>query len=100
MTWSKKMSTKKKHMYDKVWHELRAICFETGCYVTAGQFANHYGVSRTTAKKWLAEMLSVKAIVAITVKAKNGVMATCYATGDNLVGGENVAQHKARWMVK
>lgn len=82
------MSTKKRHLYDKAWHELRTLCEDCGAYVSAGQFARHFGIARSTAKRWLDEMLSEGAIVSIKTIANNGIETTCYATRDNLHGNE------------
>jgi len=86
------MSTKKAHLYNTAYRVLADYCGEKGAYASAGEFAVQMGVSRSTAARWLKEMLSERAIVSVSVKAKNGVMGTYYATPENLVGNQSAME--------
>lgn len=88
------MPVKKAHIYNAAYRVLADLCGEKGAYASAGEFALHMGICRTTAVKWLKEMLSEKAIVSIKVQAKNGVMGTFYATPENLIGNETIVEYE------
>jgi len=50
------LSKKERHHLDWCWHKLVELCAEIGRPATAGEFAEHLGVARSTAHRWLADM--------------------------------------------
>lgn len=56
------MSRKEAGNLDAAWRALQEICEARGRFVTAGEFAKHYGVARNTAFKLLMKMLEMEAI--------------------------------------
>lgn len=67
------MSTKKRHLYDMAWRVLLAMCRARGRAVTAGEFADEMGIARSTAQRWLADMLYEGAIYSFREIGKNGL---------------------------
>ena len=74
------MSTKKRHMYDMAWLRLDALCGQYQRPVTAGEFAAHMGIARSTAVRWLREMFMYESVFTFKEVGKNGLEKTGYST--------------------
>jgi len=51
------MSTKKAHLYNMAWWKLCELNSKKGRGVSAGEFGKFMGLARSTAKRWLEEMM-------------------------------------------
>jgi len=67
------MSTKKLNLYDMAWHKLLALCNAKVRRVTAGEFAQAMGIARSTAQRWLADMIAEGAVSSYREVGKNGL---------------------------
>lgn len=67
------MSTKKVHLFNMAWRELLSQCQRMCRPITAGEFGRVMGISRSTAIRWLAEMLAEGAICSFKENGKNGL---------------------------
>jgi len=72
------MSTKKLHLYDMAWRKLCGLCNAKGRRVTAGEFAQAMGIARSTAQRWLADMIAEGAVSSYREVGKNGLPKSTY----------------------
>jgi len=72
------MSIKKKHLYDMAWNKLLELCRQECRPVTAGEFAALMGIARSTAQRWLTEMMVEGAIFSFKGIGKNRQSKTTY----------------------
>jgi len=69
------MSTKKSHLYNMAWWKLCEANDKAGRGVTAGEFAKLMGLARSTAKRWLTEMMLEGGCQTVLGTGKNGLLA-------------------------
>jgi len=72
------MSVKKAHLYNMAWRVLLEACSEKGQPLTAGEFAKRLGVARSTAVRWLTDMVEEGAIYSFRFTGKNGLSKSVY----------------------
>lgn len=72
------MSTKKQHLYNMAWWQLCECHQKNGGRTTAGEFAKKMGIARSTAKRWLVEMMSEGGCKTVLFTGKNGLLATAW----------------------
>lgn len=72
------MSTKKQHLYNMAWWQLCAAHNNKPGRVTAGEFARVMGISRSTAKRWLTEMMMEGGCTTENFNGKNGMLAQAW----------------------
>jgi len=65
------MSTKKAHLYNMAYTHLADLCVRKVRGVTAGEYAKHMGIARSTAIRWLNDMLAEGAVMFYGEVAKN-----------------------------
>jgi len=72
------MTLKKRGNLDAAWRALHELCEAKGRFVSAGEFAKHFGVSRNTGFKLLIEMLDLETIEYVQQWRGN---VSCYTYG-------------------
>jgi len=73
------MSTKKRYLMDGLWKTLYDMMLRYQRGVSAGEVARERGVARSTAVRWLTEMVSEGGARAENVQGKNHLAMTLYA---------------------
>ncbi len=73
------MSTKKRYLLDGLWKTLYDMVTVHGRGVTAGEVARQRGVARSTAKRWLNDMVAEGGAVTETVAGRNHQDTQLYA---------------------
>ncbi len=73
------MSTKKRYLMDGLWKTLYDMVIMYGRGVTAGEVARKRGVARSTAVRWLNEMVAEGGAVTETVAGRNHQDTRLYA---------------------
>lgn len=73
------MSKKKRFISNAAWHALTDACVEMGRAVTAGEYAKHIGIARSTAHTWLWDMHVVGAVDVFEHVGKNHQSVSFYA---------------------
>jgi len=68
------MSTKKQNLYNMAWWKLCELNAEHGRGVTAGEFGKFMGLARSTAKRWLEEMMHEGGCKTELATGKNGLL--------------------------
>jgi len=72
------MSTKKIHLYNMAFQRLEDQCVALRRGVTAGEYAKYMGIARSTAVRWLADMLKEGAIACGVDIARNHQLMTLW----------------------
>jgi len=82
------MTLKNRKKFDAAWHALHELCEVQGRFVSAGEFAKHFGVARNTGWKMLHDMLEMEAIEA-SMYWRGNVACYIYGTAGLITGGIN-----------
>jgi len=90
------LSKKARHQLDYDWHKLVELCSEMGRPVTAGEFAEHMGIARSTAFRRLLAMVDNDGVTTLRGAARNRFPKITYlpvGLGDtwNYVYGESIS---------
>lgn len=93
------LSKKAQHQLDFDWHKLVELCSEIGRPATAGEFAQHMGIARSTAFRRLLAMVNNDGATTIRAAARNRYPKITYlpvGLGDtwNYAYGESIAQQE------
>lgn len=83
------MTLQKRKKFDAAWHALHELCEVRGRFVSAGEFARHYGVSRNTGWKLLHDMLEMEAIES-DMYWRGAVPCYIYGTAGLITSGVNL----------
>lgn len=65
------MTLKKVHLYNMAHWKMQELCQVLHRPCTAGEFAKHMGISRSTAVKWITEMMTEGEILSFVTQGKN-----------------------------
>jgi len=72
------LSRKAQHQLNFDWQKLVELCAEIGRPATAGEFAEHLGIARSTAARRLADMVEHDGATKIEGTARNRYPKYCY----------------------